>query len=582
MSFANPRALGYLVFVILLSIAGWLYSQHLQRKLRSWISDERWPAVIPEFSRGVFVRRNLFLGLGLFFLAFSLLRPQWGQHEEMIESKGMDVLFLLDLSNSMLAEDTPPSRLARARTFIRKTLEGLGSDRAGVVGFAGKAFLTVPLTNDFDYVSDMVETFDPDSILSQGTNIAEAIEVAIHAFERGGEDPHKQSRAVILISDGEDFGAPALKAAGRLKDFGAGFFTLSVGTSEGGPIPLRSANGVLQTYKKDLSQKTVLTRADRELLARVAAAGGGTHLELINPDDAAYTVVKALKSYNRESLQSRVEIVRIDRFQIFLALALLFFVLHLSTGYRRVRMGGFSLVLALLLAPQASRAVSLDTWADSKRAEKSYHSKKFEDSASAYDEARKDASDNPVLLFNEGTAFARAKKNEEAIAKLQDSSRNALTHGDFETAAKALYNEGLLQSEQKNMNESFDRLTKAIELAKRTDQKELEEKARKALAQNYQQQQQQKKQDQQQQGQGQGQGEQQKQDQKKEQARDGSQSKPQPQPQDEGKRREYKGATVSRDVAESLMNDLSDREKQLHQKRFSERKSKEANHDKDW
>ncbi|NDG85409.1 MAG: VWA domain-containing protein, partial [Proteobacteria bacterium] len=286
MNFANPRAFGYVLFVVLLSVAGWFYSRHLQKRVRVWISEDQWKSVIPDFSRGAFFRRQIFLGLGLFFLSLSLLRPQWGQHEETIESRGMDVLFLVDLSNSMLAEDTPPSRLSRTRTFIRKTLDGLGSDRAGVVGFAGKAFLTVPLTNDFDYVSDMVDTLGPEALLSQGTNIGDAIEAAIRAFERGGEDPHKQSRAVILISDGEDFGESAMRAAGRLKDFGAGFFTLSVGTPEGGPIPIRSANGVLQTYKKDLSQKTVLTRVNRELLAKVASAGGGTALELINPDDA--------------------------------------------------------------------------------------------------------------------------------------------------------------------------------------------------------------------------------------------------------------------------------------------------------
>ncbi len=579
MSFANPRAFGYVLFTIALSIGAWYYARYLQKKLSSWIHESFWSGVIPEFSRAVFFRRSLFLGLGMFFLSLALLRPQWGQHEEMIETKGMDILFVLDLSTSMLSEDTPPSRLNRAQNFIRKTLSGLGSDRAGVIAFAGKAFLTVPLTTDFDYVSDMVDTLTPDNIASQGTNIGAAIDVAIRAFERGGEDPHKQSRAVILISDGEDFGETSMQAAAKIKDFGAGFITLSVGTSEGGPIPLRSQNGVLQTYKKDLSQKPILTRVNRELLAKVATAGGGTHVELINPEDAAYSVIKTLQNLTRDDLQSRVEIVKIDRFQIFVALAILFFALHLSTGYRRIKIGRLTFLIFVLLTSSNAQAVSLDTYLDSKRAESKYSKKKFEESATAYEEARKDSNEGSILAFNQGTALARAKKTEEAIAQLQAASKGALASGDLQTAAKAFYNEGILHSDQKNSKESFDRLTKAIELAKRTDQKELEERARNALTQAFEKQQKEKKekQDQDQQGQG----EQKKQDSNSGQGEDKKQPQ-QPKPEENGKKRQYKGNSVSKDVAESLMNDLSDREKQLYQKRLNERKPREAPNDKDW
>jgi Ca-activated chloride channel family protein len=576
MNLANPRAIGYLVFTLLLSGGAWFYARKLQSRLALWITEPFWKSVIPDFSKAVFFRRNLFLSLGLVFLSIALLRPQWGQHEEMIETKGLDILFLLDLSNSMLVEDTPPSRLSRARTFIRKTLAGLGTDRAGVISFAGKAFLTVPLTNDFDYVADMVDTFAPDTLASQGTNIGAAIDVAIHAFERGGEDPHKQSRAVILITDGEDFGETANKAAAKLKDFGAGFIALSVGTTEGGPIPLRSQNGVLQTYKKDSSQKPVLSRVNRELLAKIASTGGGSHIELINPEDAAYAVVKALRNLSRDDLKSRTEVVKIDRFQIFVALAILFFMAHLSTGYRRFRLGGLSFLVLFMMLPQNSRAVNLDTYLESRKAEKQYRARKFEESAIVYEEAKKDSDENPVLSFNQGTALARAKKNPEAISQLQAATKGALARGDFETAAKSLYNEGILHSEQKNMKDSFDRLTKAIELAKRSDQKELEENARKALSQAYQQQQREgRKQDKQ--------GDKKDSDDPKNPGPSGSEPKPQgSKPEEEGRKRQYKGATVSKDVAESLMNDLSDREKQLYQRRLGEKKPKEAPNEKDW
>ncbi len=176
----------------------------------------------------------------MFFLGIALLRTQWGQREETIQSEGMDILFALDLSNSMLAEDTPPSRLSRAQSFIKKSLTNLADDRVGIVAFAGKAFLTVPLTTDFGYVAEVVDTLNPSMMANQGTNIQEAIQVSMRAFERGGEDDHKTSRAIILISDGEDFSEDALKGVQKLKDFGAGFMTLSIGTPEGAPIPIRN------------------------------------------------------------------------------------------------------------------------------------------------------------------------------------------------------------------------------------------------------------------------------------------------------------------------------------------------------
>lgn len=581
MTFANSRAFTALLLILLATAGAWFYSGVLQRRLGKWISPELWKTVIPEFNRGVFFRKNLFLLLGLFFLALGMARPQWGAHEEIIDSQGMDILFLMDLSSSMLAEDTPPSRLSRSQNFIRNVLQNLSDDRAGIISFAEKAFLTAPLTNDFEYISEMAETLDPGAIASQGTNIGAAMETAIQAFERGGEDQHKQSRAVILITDGEDFGDGALAAAAKLKDFGAAFFAVSVGTAEGAPIPIRNESGVLQTYKKDSGQKTVLTRVNRALVEKIASAGGGTQVELINPEDAAYSVTKALRGMNRDAARSRMEVVKIDRFQGFFLLALLFLALHLSTGYRKS--GVRFLPFLILLTALPARAVDLGTYLDSRKAEKKYEKKEFEDSAKIYSKARESSGGAPELSFNEGTSLVQSNHPEDGVGRLADSAKEALTRGDFETAARALYNEGLVHSKQKNMKESFDRLTKSIELAKRSGQGELEEAGRKALARVFQQQQQK-----QEQKQDSGQGQDQKKDQKKDQDQKPEDQKGEPRnndspkPEEDGRKRQFKGSGLSKDVAESIMNDLSDREKQLYQRRLGDRRPKEVPHDKDW
>ncbi len=591
MSFANPSAFWILAGVLLFLGACYAWSSRLRENLRKWIRPPLWKDIIPEYSQSVFVRKNISLALGLFFLVIAMARPQWGEHEEMIQSEGMDILFVLDLSNSMLAEDTPPSRLNRAGTFIKKSLANLADDRVGVVAFAGKAFLTVPLTTDFGYVSEITDTLNPADIISQGTNIGEALDVAIKAFERGGEDNRKTTRAVILISDGEDFGKDAIQAAEKLKDFGAGFFVLSVGTQEGAPIPIRNETGVLQTYKKDRSEKTVLTRVNRDLLGKVASAGNGQFLELVNPDDAAYLVTKQLKSFNRNATKEQREVIKIDRYPYFLAVSVIFLFLNLFTGYRR------KLLLLLFFLPGLAQSQTLDSWIKSKKALKDYQSKSYEDSAKLYESSRGEDQENPVLQFNEGTAFARGKRPEDAIANFNEATKKALSQGDYETAAKSLYNEGVTQSEQKNLKDAYDRLTKAIELSKVSNQPELEKKAREALVSLIQQQKQQSKDNKQQEKDqkekdkqdqkknGQDKDNQQKQDkgQKDDQNKEGQkdQQKKSPQQVENGKH-DFHSGTLSKDVAEGIMNDLSDREKQLYQRRMKDRKQREVPNDKDW
>ena len=593
MNFANPKALLLVPIVfILFVIFGFLYS-HRQKKLAAWIQPGLWPIVIPEFKKSVFTVRFYSLMISFLFVALALARPQWGEKEEIFKSEGMDILVLLDLSNSMNAEDVAPSRLKRAQIFVKKLLNQLPNDRMGVVGFAESAYLAAPLTNDFGYIAEMVDTLDPSAIQNQGTNIGVAIEAAIRAFERGAEDDRKTSRAMILITDGEDFGKDAKKAAERVKEFGAGFIVLSVGTTEGAPIPIRNETGILQTYKKDTSGKPVITRINKELAAELANLAGGKHVELVNPDDAAFTVAKQLGSLERGSQKEQRNVVRIDRFQYFLAIALIFYLLHLFIGYRRSKLlpshlWSKSVIASILflLIGFPCHAQSFESYLKSRKAHEEYQKGEFETSAQDYDRAHNVDRDNIALEFNEATALAKAKRTDEAITHFQESTKKALNQSDYESAARSLYNEGVTQHEVKNMDESYDRLTKAIEMAKISKQPDLEKKARQALMSVAEQQQKQKDQ---------GEKEDSKEDKnakdkadpskegKDDQNKDKDKDKKNQQPQRaDTQKRDFHSGTLSKDVAEGIMNDLSDREKQLYNKRLKDQKGREAPHDKDW
>ncbi len=597
MIFGNSRAWLVLLLALVMLALAHLQIKGQQKRLSSWIDRSMWSRMIPEFSWSTFLRRQVLLALAFLFAGVALMRPQWGEREELIDSKGMDIVFLLDLSNSILAEDTPPSRLDRARTFIKKTLDGLADDRVGVVGFAGKAVLAVPLTTDFGYVTEMVETLEPSMIASQGTEIAKAIDAGIKAFERSAEDTRKSSKAFVLITDGEDFGEGATAAASRIKDFGSGFFVVAVGTKEGAPVPVRNQAGVLQTYKKDRDQKVVLSRVNKDLLAQIASEGGGTLIDLVNPDDASYELVRGLRGLSRSSTLQQKQVTRIERYHYFLAVAVALLLMHLFTGYLPARKRIPSLLLLIVLLPAEGSALTWKSYLESRKAQKLYEDRDFAASSELYGQSSKREPESGTLKYNQATALSGAGKAEEAIPLFEEVSKQALAEGDYESAARALYNEGVTLSQSGKARESLDRLTKAIELAKIIRDGEMEKRAREALTRSSQQNQQQQKQNQQQQKQKQ---EQQKQDQEQKPKQDSGdqnskpkddgqepQQKPrgedqQKQGPEDGKKRQFRSGTLSKDVAESIMNDLSDREKQLHQNRLKEQRGREMENEKDW
>lgn len=582
MSFASLNYIWVCLLTAGLLIAAYFLQKKRQKELSSWIKTDFWNSLIPEFSFKKFSLKWATLSVGLFFVLFALLRPQWGEKEEMIESKGMDLVFILDLSNSMLAEDVNPSRLQRAQSLIKKTLALLADDRVGVVGFAGRAFLAIPLTTDFGYVTEISDTLNSSAISEQGTEIGEAIDVAIKAFERGGSDSRKTSRAIILISDGEDFGGDPIGVATKVKEFGSGFFAFSVGTPEGAPIPIRNESGVLQTYKKDNAGKTVLSKPNPDLLSKVASAAGGKFFELTNADDAAYILSKQLLSFNRESTKEQRQVTKIDRFQIFLLIGVLLIIISFFISYKSIWRIGAAVMLVIVTTTPASAQTFGGYWKN-KRGVKQFEDKNYEESAKIFESARSKDSENPIIEYNQATALANAKKDEDAIFHYKESSKKALNQGDFETAAKSLYNEGLIHKQNKNFQESFHQLTNAIEMAKISKQPELEKKAREALLQSSQEQQKQKQQDKNEKNDPKNsKDDKQKEQDQKNSEQDQKNNENKPQPAEDGKKREFKSGTLSKDVAEGIMNDLSDREKQLYQRKMKEKKTKESKNEKDW
>ncbi|NOY53388.1 MAG: VWA domain-containing protein [Deltaproteobacteria bacterium] len=207
----------------------------------------------------------------------ALARPRWGFRWEEIRRRGVDIVVALDVSQSMMATDVDPNRLERAKRKIQDLLTMLRGDRIGLVAFAGSSFIQCPLTLDYGAFRIFLDGLSPDLIPVPGTAVARAIETSLTAF-----DPKlRTSKAIILITDGEDHGGNPLSAAKKAKEAGVKIFTIGIGKREGAPIPLAGPGG---GFKKDHSGNLILTRLDEETLKKIALTTGGAYVHSVTGD----------------------------------------------------------------------------------------------------------------------------------------------------------------------------------------------------------------------------------------------------------------------------------------------------------
>lgn len=207
----------------------------------------------------------------LFFIIVSVTRPQMGVEKIHVKRKGVDIMVLLDTSISMAAEDVKPDRLTRAKMWIGTLIENLVSDKLGIIAFAGKPFLQCPLTTDYSASRMLLDMLSVNTIPVQGTDIAEALELALRSF------PEKRGhfKVIILVTDGEDHEGNVMKVVNKVADRGIKVITIGIGSEGGEPIPVRNETGDITGYKKNEDGELVMSRMDRSLLESIANGTGG-------------------------------------------------------------------------------------------------------------------------------------------------------------------------------------------------------------------------------------------------------------------------------------------------------------------
>ena len=262
--------------------------------------------------------RTILLIIAVFLAFLSLARPQWGFTWKEIENKGVDVIFAIDTSNSMLAEDITPSRLQRVKLEIEYFIKKLGGDRVGIVAFAGSSFLQCPLTLDYNGFLLNLSLLDNKTVPKEGTAISSAINECVDSYKRTG----RKAKIVILITDGEDHEGKAIQAAKRAQAEGLKIFCIGIGSSAGSSIPTTDKNGK-KSMLCNKSGEIVISKLDDRLLKKIAFITGGTYLQATETHFGLEQLYKErLSQIKNEAEKETVEKIPNEKFQAFLSLML--------------------------------------------------------------------------------------------------------------------------------------------------------------------------------------------------------------------------------------------------------------------
>jgi Ca-activated chloride channel family protein len=238
---------------------------------------------------------------------------------EKVKRQGIDIVFAVDVSKSMLAEDVAPSRLEKSKQIVSQIINQLGGDKIGIIAYSGSAFPVLPMTSDYAVAKMFLQTMNPEMISSQGTSIDQAIDLAANDFF---EKKDRTSKLLVIISDGEDHSDNAQNAAEEAEKMGLKIVTIGVGTEKGKPIPLKK-NGILESYQKDKDGQIVITKRNAEVLSTIAKATKGGGYVDGNSTKKAVDYIKNILSNSQKSELGGVLMVDFkSQFQWFLGFGL--------------------------------------------------------------------------------------------------------------------------------------------------------------------------------------------------------------------------------------------------------------------
>ena len=428
-----------------------------KRKVRLAMGD---PQLISQITRYHSTKKFLLkcsLAIGaLALIILALANPQQRGKAETIQRRGVDVMVLLDVSKSMLAEDIRPSRLEKSKQLLNSLLDRLTEDRLGLILFAGRAYMQMPLTIDQRAARMYIQNAGPDAVPTQGTVIAEALRMANTAFNN---QEHKY-KSILLVTDGEDHDPDALQTAKQLADDGVMINCVGVGSAEGTTI----IDPVTHETKKDENGEVVISKLNESELVGLANITNGTYIHLDNVEDAAITLSGRLQSMEQRTFPDAEFTNFKSYFQWLLAAALILLIAEFLLSERKGRLAEekakalvFIGILCICSSPLAAQSENMHI----ARGNRLYRENKLDQSKQQYLQALQQAPGNPAAAYNLGNAEYKGKEFDEA----EKSYTMAIEHStDSVVREKGFYNRGVAQIRGNKLDESIESWKNALKL----------------------------------------------------------------------------------------------------------------------
>ncbi len=459
MSFGAPIWFWALLAIPVLAV---LFARAEQRgvtKLREFVSPRLLPQLAATVNRSRRVLRFALVMLGLALAIVSLARPQWGYIYEDVKRKGLDLLFAVDTSRSMLSNDVQPNRLERVKLAAQDLVNQLQGDRVGLIAFAGRAFLQAPLTIDYEAAVESINDLDTKTIPEGGTNISEAINLAVKTFGKSAAG----NRALIIFTDGEELNGDAAKTAKSAADAGVRIFTVGVGTPQGSLIPINSDDGGT-AFVKDSAGQVVKSKLDEKRLREVAQATGGFYLHLDDgPRTMSQLYSQGLANMKAADIDARLGRRPIERYEWPLGAAMLALTMSILIGERkrvhvRARSPRWSKIavpatalLFIFVGPVFGTATGLNL----------YREGKYNDAYQSFQQdlnSHPDSSEKEKIEFDAGAAAFKMGDYNKALQSFSDS----LLSSDKALQENSHFNLGRTLEDRADMDETNDNTLKDL------------------------------------------------------------------------------------------------------------------------
>jgi Ca-activated chloride channel family protein len=500
------------------------------------------PLLVKQLTKG-FSSKRFNLKLVLFIIGFilcgfavaGLVEPDGTQK---INRKGIDIMIALDVSKSMLAQDVQPSRLERAKQVVSKIIDNAPEDKIGLVIFAGRAYLQMPMTVDHEAAKMYLSTASPDDVPTQGTVISDALKMCYAAFNH----KEKTYKSIILISDGEDHDDDALKIAKQLGKEGTMINTIGIGSAQGAPIMDPETN----SYKTDDKGNTVITKLNQEELSDLAKNGNGLYQLYSTTNEVANNIKNQFSGIGKEVTVSDSSFEAFKQyFQYFLAAALFLLIIEFFISEKK-KLNRKIVTTIIVFFFVNSTCFAQNVKNEIRKGNEAYKKNNYDAAENSYRDALKIADNNTTASYNLGNTMFRKDNTDEAVEAFDNTIKNS---SDDITKEKAYYNKGVAYQKAKKLPECINAYENALMLnpqdeeARQNLQRALKEQKQQQEQENQKDKKQQPKQDQKKQNQ------QNKQDQQKQN------NEPQPKP-----------SKISKQDAEEKLKSLLENEKALQDK----------------